>query len=404
MIGEDYQDLDDFVDACKGRGSPLSSASVLGKIYSLGQLKAIAKYCNIEFDQIAATIVSQGGESSKGFKRRYTYAEAIAALRDVQALGKALSYVDHGLYFPVVTYFSLSDKGSHGSIDAFSHRLCESSKADVSGLTAFYDGLSNPPGPSVTLESVLINSDSNSASLLFSCTRVLLVPEGRQGRFEDYFLARVPVLARFLFSSRLLEISMPEFWEVSIAGYTSHTAWPERYQIIIETVMASLVMLTSQSPIMIDFKKLTLFLETVLGAKDMGWKIEPEAEAAFDLTQSVVPLRKILKTFSDSLEAECKRRGITSPLAGADLYNLFRALKEQSYTYSLVLEGGFGRRGGSVRTSAIYGHRQHCAFLWLARNDEHISRILQDAVCRSQTEEMTNPYDIASLITEKHGA
>jgi hypothetical protein len=148
---------------------------------------------------------------------------------------------------------------------------------------------------------------------------------------------------------------------------------------------------------------LTLFLETKLGAVDMGWKIEPEEEAAFDFTQNVVPLKDILDAFSEGLRAECERRECTYPLAKTNLYNLFRALKEQSYTYSLVLNAPLGRRKGDVKVATLYGppNTTYPPILMLDKTNLDISNNLIEAVELSQTEEIENPYDLDKIFQER---
>jgi hypothetical protein len=396
VIGRDYDTFDDFIDAYKNRQGPLDVASVLGKIYSIEQLRLLAETHGIGREKLSAT---PEGDNHRGISQRYDCARAIAGLLGVDQVSDLLSLRDHELYFPAITYFRLTDSG-HQSCEQVFGGLRNGHRID-NDFTAVFRGLLELPGPICKLESIRVNAQDDILSLLFSCNRILLAPDGIQGDYRDYFVCRVPVLVRFLFLNRLLEISMPFFSEVF--GDGADAAIPQRYQVI---VMGVLRLLSDSIPVFaaVDFTKVTLWLETKMAATDMGWRIDPVGTGAeFDFTQGVFPLQRILTKLSSGLEHECKQRGIDYPLAGIDLYSVFRALKEQSYTETLVLHTPLGGHGGGVKSQTLYGppNTGRPPIMMLQRNNKRISGKLREAVALSQTEDVQNPYDLG-LIFKKH--
>lgn len=401
MVGKDYASYGDFIEACRTRDEPLHTSGVLGKIYSIEQLKSLADFCGFNHRQVVEI-----GEKSqeidnrmpKGILKRYCFAEGIAQVATPQQIGEALAYQDHKHCFPVATYLLLTDM-MRASMDRISETLRTSYDIGPDNFKAMFNGITQPAGASCELESIHIDTTDQIISLLFSCSRVLLLPDGRHGSFEDYFLARVPILVRLIFPLGLLEISMPTFSDVVGVNPEWSNTVPERYQTIVVTLLARIKTIISGEFTAVDFKKVTLFLETRFQTTDMGWKIEPQAEATFDFTQGAVPLKKILEVLSNSLKDECRRRRLPFPLERTNLYNVFRALKEQSYTYSLLLQGPLGRLGGTVKASTLYGRPNtgYLPIIMLDKNDRHISDKLREAVCRSQLEEIENPYDLDSI-------
>jgi hypothetical protein len=149
----------------------------------------------------------------------------------------------------------------------------------------------------------------------------------------------------------------------------------------------------------INFPKITLYLETYLAAIDMGWRIGPAQEAEFNLTQGLIPLRDILEGFSRSLARECSDRNLENPFADLNLYEVFRTLKEQSYTYSFVLRTPLGVRHGKILLSTLYGlpDSGEEPILLVQGNDEGVMENLRNAVKESQVAELDNPYDLETL-------
>ncbi|MBN2267224.1 MAG: hypothetical protein JW725_02680 [Candidatus Babeliaceae bacterium] len=271
---------------------------------------------------------------------------------------------------------------------------------DRSDFAFLFNGISNPPGRACELESVRVFDSDDTVSFLFSCTRVLVVPDGETRSLEHLFLARIPVIVRYLFRYALVEISIPHFSEPAGFSTNSSHRTPERYQAITTYTRSELQQILPHRIRAINFAKLTLYLEAHCDAVDMGWRIEPQEEAEFDLTQSLIPLKKILGSFSKQLKDECQRRGRNDLLSGLNLYQVFRALKEDSYTYSLVLQAPIGRRGGEYLISALYGPRNAAGdpILFVPDNNRSVIESIRDAVNQSQIVEIINPYDLDALL------
>jgi hypothetical protein len=394
MIGKDYESYESFITSCKSQRISLDSRRILGKLYTIEQLRELAEYLQISSSDLNEVIEEGDSENKKGVTRRYDFAKAISRLVSAEQIGETISYLDHSFHFPILFYLRIPHKTSINSqVDLIKSLKQHHASINDDHFQMVFNGMINPAGGASVLESIRLHEE-DSVSLLFSCSRVLLSPEGQIGNYNDYFLARVPVLVYFYFSRRLIEISMPTFSEV-VSIHSISTRFPDRYQIIAQGMQPNLLEITLGQLNAINFKKLAMFLEIQLGGIDMGWKIEPEHEAAFDFTQNVIPLRKILDAFSQSLRSEFEKRERKFPLK-TDLYNLFRALKEQSYTYSLVLQVPLGNRKGKVKAATLYGspNRGYPPLLLLSKNDIDIRRNLIEAVDRSQTEKIENPYDL----------
>ncbi|GEM_PF-2565839 len=399
MIGSDYESFKEFMNACKYSLQKLEASHVLGKIYLINQLKQLITYCQID-NKITGKIDGDG--ANRGINNRYAHADAIADILDTKKIGQALSHLDHDFYFPCVSYFLLPKTGPYKSFITFQKILKTEYNMGSKQIKIFFNGIVAPQGSSLRVESIRINQGSRSVSMLLSCNRVLLRPDGQPGNYGDYFLARLPVKANFLFTTRLLEISMPIFAEVQGAALVEASRTPERFQYIIKSFEKYISTKFSGDFLPLDFKKLMLYLEIKLGAEDMGWKIAPQTEAAFDLTQGVLPLKKIFDAFSQSLKEEYDRRKKEYPLSQTNLYNIFRALKENSHTYSLVLQAPLGKKSGKVRVSTYYGNQNssYAPVILLARNDVYINSRLRDCVEQSQQEIVQNPYDIDYIMSK----
>jgi hypothetical protein len=396
MLGKDYGSYDEFKKACRSSRTPLAINSVLGKVYSISQLRSLAEWLRIDPEgSIFQSVERQG----KG--RRYPLADTIAFMGGTERVGEALSRHDHSLYFPFLTYFRLPDSSPYTSLQNLVSYLRRAK--DIRFVNSFVinvNGIVNPSGRTCELESMCLNGDNDTFSLLFSCTRILVIPDGQPGSVENYFLARIPVLVRYLFGHRLIEISMPFFSEVPGASDSKTQRAPERYQLLMQNVIGELVQLLPYEPRPISFNRVVLYLETVLGAVDMGWKIEPQQEAAFDL-QGLIPLKKVLDNFSESLKDEYRRRGYSAhPLADIDLYRVFRALKDQSYTYLFILDAPIGSRGGSFKIQTLYGQPNsgYAPVFWIPDYCQSVANTFRSAVDESQSAKLENPYDLEIFI------
>jgi hypothetical protein len=106
------------------------------------------------------------------------------------------------------------------------------------------------------------------------------------------------------------------------------------------------------------------------------------------------------RTEKSGLRNACRSREISHPITEIDLYKVFRALKEQSYTYSLVLRVPLGSRGGFVDLTTIYGN-QNTGFvpiILLSRNNKNICVKLYKAINQSQLVTLANPYNLDALL------
>jgi hypothetical protein len=402
MLGSSFKSFDQFKQACESNRQILAPYEVLAKIYTANQLRFIAESASVDMDQRLEQL-----ELGKrfGVGMRYNDARALSdALNyDPIQIGQLLARLDHYLYFPFVTYLRFPDWPDYASMDQLLTQLAINHASLFStDLVTMRNGLVEPSGRSCGLESTRVDRDRNTLSLLFSCTRILVVPDAQYSSVENYFLARVPVMVRLLFDYELVEISMPAFSEVSGATTGAAHRMPERYQLTVENAIAAAIQILPGPKGLrtISFQKVMLYLEQNMNAQDMGWKIEPEHEAAFDL-RGLVPLKNVLNNFSESLKAECIKRGIPShPLANTDLYRIFRALKEQSYTYLLVLDAPVRSRGGGQSISALYGPENslYPPVLWIPGIDRFIAEAIRGAVRESQVVQVSNPYDLNSLL------
>ena len=343
------------------------------------------------------------GPPRQGVGRRYDIAKKIVSyVPDPAVIGEALSFLDHEFHFPWLTYFRFPNSDLYSSLDTFLEFLKVRDIWHSGKFRYCFNGFTEPRGRACELESVRVFEEDSVVSFLFSCTRVLVVPDGQPGSFEYLFLTRIPVVVRFLFEHELVEMAMPTFSEpLRVSDFDN--AVPGRYQAISSSVRSQLVNLLPDGLGPVNFAKFTLYLEVCLDAVDMGWRIEPQDEASFDLRQRLVPLKRILDSFSESLNRELKRRNLDSPILDMDLYKVFRSLKERSYTYHLVLEVPIGRRGGKYLISTLYGPPNSGSdpFLWIPGNGAPVISLIHDAISESQTARINNPYNIDLLFANR---
>jgi len=194
---------------------------------------------------------------------------------------------------------------------------------------------------------------------------------------------------------------MPFFAEANVAGQVSRV--PSRFQQILLPIQSSMSTIIDSPLEGINFSNLSLFLETRYNADDMGWKMLPTVVASsFDLTQGLIPLKEILTTISNSLRDAFRTRHRTHPLVDIDLYQLFRTLKEQGHTFSMVLKVPIGARNSNLILQTLYGDRNsgNYPILIFKRNNKIITRKLRDAIRDAQVDILENPYDLEALLAE----
>ncbi|MFX1485029.1 MAG: hypothetical protein ACFFCP_17765 [Promethearchaeota archaeon] len=397
MLGKNYASLEDFKRACEHDRVELDSRSVLSKIYSIDQLRHIAKWLQVDIQHAIA-------KESRGINRRYDVANAIADARNTEQIGQCLSHIDHRFYFPVLTYLRISDIEQSPSPQALLTylRRVKNKALSNSDFEPYGNGMIRPPGRYCQLESVHIpNSTDSIISLLFSCTRVLIIPGGQPGSFEHFFLTRIPVIVRILYRYGLVEVTMPIFSEPACIPSDSSHRLPDKYQVINLSTRSALVNIVPYQLRPVNFPQVTLYLETCVGAVDMGWRIEPLREAEFDLTQGTIPLKKILTSFSESLRDECSKQGLVHPLTEIDIYQVFRALKEQSYTYSFVLDAPLGHREENILLQTFYGppNSGYDPVLLIPKFASIVEKV-REVIQQSQIVNITNPYNLKSLLSQ----
>jgi hypothetical protein len=107
MRGDEYDDLQIFVSACKRNRTELDAGSVLGKMYKVDVLREIANEIDIDISD------------AEGAGRIITYstAEIISDSSSNDILGDKLSEKDHGLNYPILTYYQLPN--SNGVFSSF---------------------------------------------------------------------------------------------------------------------------------------------------------------------------------------------------------------------------------------------------------------------------------------------
>ncbi len=390
MHGFDYESIEDFKEACLYQREKLSPEDVLGRIYTADQLRYFS-----EKEDLNLIGFSTAGS---GLKARYKLAKEIAKRLPIAKIGMLLSEIDHEHYFRIMSLRKLPKERPFDSIRNSIRHLSNQNISLKNNFKSLFNGITQPAGRNCKLESV--KEEDDCLSFLFSCTRVLAIPESGGASYEDYFLARIPVLIRVLFNKSLLEISMPFFFEPLKVDSRSIINIPDRFQLIVESALLKFMKIFQYEFKPVNFRKFTMFLETEYSAEDYGWRIEPLTEAAFDLTQGVIPLKNILTKFSNSINRECERRKINHPIQQIDLYKLFRAIKEESYTYSMVLKAQLGKRKGDYIFSVLYGapNSKYFPLIVINKNRESVAKNIWEAMADSQKMRYRNPYKLTKLL------
>ena len=398
MLGRDFDTMDEFIEACKGTREPLDPGCLLARIYPIAQIRHIAKSYSKFFGKVD---VHPKKMTRDGYGRRYQYAKEFGDIVDVDNLGQILSRLDHDFYFQFLSYARLKNVQPYSSAVEFLSILADRGIEVESGFSEIFNGLTKPSGRNCRLESIFVPVGENQVSLLYSCTRVLSVPDAEERTLENYFLARIPVLARIFFDQGIIECSLPFFSEPIAGVFESNNKMPIRYQIIIDRVLLELRNLIGYGFKAINLDTFSLYLETKYEANDMGWRILPQDEAAFDLTQGVIPLRDIMFNFSKELRKELEKLRIKHPLSDINLYNVFRAIRDRSYTYSLVLKVPYRKKSSHFLMSVIYGQEDstYLPLLSFSRNNRFISRLIRECISDCQSNKIENPYDLHKLLS-----
>lgn len=202
---------------------------------------------------------------------------------------------------------------------------------------------------------------ANRVGLVFGVTRVLATPNAQDG---GYCVARIPVKVDLLFSQNIVEVSFPEFSEPvhDHLAAAEHSQFPSRAFHLVDQVFRTLEhdrwLPDGYGTQKISGSRVLLHLERNYEGDDHGWDIERPDGAELDTKQSKrLPLKSILTEFQGELARKCVERGKKNPLAKSDLYALFRTIKSESHTASMVLSVPLGRRQGKIELTAFLGRQ-----------------------------------------------
>ena len=395
MLGSNFDSFESFKIACLELNQSLDPAYVLAKVYLIHQLREIVRTAGIRISEIE-------DHEREGVGRRYELSANIAEAIEPKRLGEIISRFDHNCYFHYLSYAKMTDSGEYSSKESFISNLNNRDFNVENNYEQFFNGIVNPVGRRCNLESVYIPENEDIISLVYSCTRVLTIPDGSSPfDFKNMFLSRVPLLVRFYFEHRLIEFSVPSYAETIAGEFDYDNRIPFRFQLMINSVINHLQDQLGLTLWSVNYDKFLLFIETIPGVEDMGWKILPNDAATFDLKQGAIPLKTILDTFSMGLKKEIERRGITHALAEINLYELFRSIKEQSYTQTMVLKVPYGTRGGKFLITVINGdpNSRYLPVVTVSKNNVNLSAMLAESIRNSQESEIPNPYNFDSIFS-----
>lgn len=209
----------------------------------------------------------------------------------------------------------------------------------------------HPQGP--RLDSWRITN--NGAVLIYSISRILQqMHMGESDMSGGYFVARVPVRVEILFDSQLIELSYPQFADVKGGPF------PQRSFALIGQIFHLLrrdVLPPEWRMVRLDGRNFFRHLESSGGAEDLGWEIERPDGSKFDTTQkgNHRGLKEIFVDFQGELAKKCRESNLANPLEGLDLYAIFRTIKSESHTATMMLKAPLGSRGGSIIVEGFFG-------------------------------------------------
>lgn len=398
MEGRNYQSQELFIANCLdvNRLKPLNAAKTLARIYPLPNISVLADKLGIQGipDALKKT-------REKGVARRYVATEKIKEAATSKAIGAKLSELDHEFSFPFISYLGIPNDANLEKPNQLLELLKKNNLSIEDDKRFLFNSLTNPPGRSLKLESIRKFKDESIVSLLYTCTRTLISPNKSNTRtWDNCFVCRLPVLVKFIFDYGLIEISLPDFYEPIAGPMRVEGNNPERYQILFREAADQIEGLTNIKFKRINFDNISLHLELKCGAVDMGWQIEPQASAWFDLKQNVIPLKSILSSFAEDLAKECAAKRVKSPLADVDLYKIFRAIKEQGYTSHMVQEVPLIPKRKQLKLSVLYGKRDKALPPILCIHPYHniYLKELRFEIYKSQKIEYNNPYKLNAIL------
>lgn len=414
---EGFEDIDALAKAVqKGETGPLDAEASLGRIYSVDQLRQIARAAGDEALEAVDEVKGARGQNSC-----YERAAALTkAVGDAAALGQAVLRAEREQVFTLMSYLGLPKDCDEVTADEYRSWLHRQKGWKLKGATSYHlhgSPFTAPGSWHPRLEAVSVRG--NEATLCFGQLRVLARAHAHSYSLEDLVIVRVPTVVTLLFDLGIMEVALPPFAEAPMPYH--HVAnfpqsFPKRAFKAVEMVTTALVTegCLPGPPVRIPRNNLMIHLETTRAGEDLGWDIErmTGTQGEFDTTQSRrTPLKGILENFTQELREKCEQGGFINPLIGADgkpvdLYRLFRVLKAESHTNSMDLGVELGKRGGRVELTAFYGRDQDAyppLYFALTKLTEASRASLREAAAeaRNAGKGLKDPYDISKTLTRK---
>lgn len=395
--GLEYSSDDNYFSICNSEidGDKINISKNLSKIYQIHTLRNVAERLGFnlnEFDK---------NNKNNNAKKSYILSERLSELYDKKTLYEKLIIEESSSYFPFITYFTFPEVECLKSMMELKEYL-KFNKFEITSeynivKYGFSDIISRYP------EIEYIKCSDKSVSIVYSCTKLLFDPYHTSQSYKETFVCRFPIMVNFLFERRLIEISMPYFYEHFARKLDSTMEYPQRFQQMFETMNIRLVNLLKKPLGQFNFENFSLHIEEKCNGIDMGWQIEPQDLATFDAKQSVVPLKEIFDSFEKTLSKECEAMSLNNPFNGLSLYKIFRAIKEEGHTLRLILSAPFGKKGRYVDIMIIFGNKDtsYPPFLRLSVYEHNIIEKIRFEVWKSlQLPKITNQYSLYSLLNK----
>lgn len=361
MKVDDFDTLEDFVAAVKAvELEPLDHFSVLARVYLVQQLRDVAEKLGLASgsdDEHAwdAEVVSRGHRS------RHNLAEAIVAHSDGEARERMLIQAERTMVFADVSYRLLGYRDdavvTNWTAARLRRHIFQGLKIAEADELFKKDVLSEPPPRVPRLDGIWFNTHHNRVTMIFGVSRVLSTPNGE---FGGFFVARVPAKVELMLDLGLVEVSFPEFAETSTGHLPegTYTSFPHRAFNLTSSVLSKVRSLLPGDFGMkrVNGNNVFLYLEQHKEADDLGWDIDrPDGSELNTSQRRHLPLKKVLTAFQEELAAQCTVRKKEDPLADVNLYELFRTIKAESHTASMMLSAKIGSRDGEVKLTGFFG-------------------------------------------------
>jgi hypothetical protein len=406
--GDQFDSMEQFINAFEqGVIGPLDAKADLGRLYTTAQLADVARA--LEGRRRGGAIDAFGAPTDR--RSRGAVYERVERLVDFvddnKALGKALLGAEHDYVYPVLSYRQMANWPVNS---AQGYREWLVGQGEWPGVDRNYETyaepLTKPPSWHPRLESVYFPSREDRVSMVYAQSRVMWLPDHGSYDHTGMFVARIPIVLNLLFNHRIVEVAMPAFAEPTLGYHDSDNpqSFPGRAFRSLGNVW-DLFQKGARVPspgkmTRIKGDSLLLYLEQQCGAKDFGWDIERVADGGKLNTKQParIPLKGILDTFMSELAAKCKAGGFKNPLQGRNVYNIFRTIKSESHTLSMVL--GVPRKGGGdpLQISGFFGAADAGSdgiYDMIGSDFSEIDREgIRDAVAKLRVTKLDDPYSI----------